>query len=173
MRIRLTTSRLLAAVTVVLSAVGNAQSVASTAAVSNEDYQLTQLRETVGKSLVQIQDKRFQKHEAYSVVVDYPRLAMKHLAKQNTVRSRELLVSFVMFRLDGSVAEDHTCEVLGLKSGVKQVLKRAQSADLRARCLSMVSQLSLPADALCASPESIQRRLSSLLEATNAGRTCS
>jgi hypothetical protein len=162
----------LAAFALVLSAVGNAQAQASAVDVSNEDYQLSQLRETVGKALVQIQDRRFQKHEAYSVVVDYPRLAMKLLGKQNTARSRELLVSFMMFRLDGSVAEDHTCEVLGLKSSVQQVLKRAQSADLRARCLSMASQLSLPSDALCASPETIQRRLSSLLEATNAGRAC-
>lgn len=172
MRIRLATNWLLTAFVLVLSTLGTAHGQASAANGSNEDYQLSQLREAVGKALVQIQDKRFQKHEAYPVVADYPSLAFKYLRKQNTLQSRELLVSFVMYRLDGSVAEDHTCEVLGLKSTVKQVLKKAQSTDLRAQCLSMASQLALPSDALCASSETIQRRLNLLLDAVNAARVC-
>ena len=140
---------------------------------SNEEYQLMQMRERFSQAFVLMQDRKFQNHEAFQIVVEYPSLVVNYLASRKTPNSQVALVSLTMFRLDGALAEDHTCAVLSLHLSAKPAIARVQGQDLRKICLALAAKLGLSDVALCAAEGVTKQRLATLYKGAASGKDCS
>ena len=112
---------------------------------------------------------------------DKAELGVALIGARHTSASRLALINLLSYRLDGSVAEDHTCYVLNTGSTILPQLRNANADSLSARCVAELHKLTrgrqssfegLNETAVCSDATTIKRKIADLTDAVKSGKKC-
>jgi len=93
------------------------------------------------------------------------------LDRSSSAASAKALAYMNLLKVDGAVAEDHTCAVLRKGKSILPYLEQAKAARTNGRCIMQEVNVK-PDQVFCADPEDALRRIESHIRAIHSGKTC-
>lgn len=108
------------------------------------------------------------------LIQNTPSLVIRILDCDPTLESSKLIIKCSALRLDGSLAEEHTCAILKRGRKILSYLKKYKATlkDMRQLCEKDARRLNVNPSSVCAEEYAVARRVDALIHALEKGRSC-